>query len=619
MSDIPLIRLRSAIVIFVLNSFFVMYVSASPITISNDSPAKIELGPHYQLLVDKQHKISITDILSVHHKAIFQPLPEGKYNLGYRPETHWFQVDINNVSDDQIDRLLEFHFPLLDSLSTYLVDKSSNLILSHYQTGDKQAFNERYYQHPNFVLPLSLPAQTNLSLYIRIRTEGSMTAGSSLWQPEIFPEQNRTEYFYINLYIGLLVGLICYNLLLFLSLREISYFYYVLFASSILLAVGSFNGLWFELIWPNMPLWHNLSVPIGFSLTGVFAALFSRSFLQTPTKAPLLDKAFSFVALAFTLTILASPFTSLLVIAPAISMIAIALALTSIVSGITLSIRGDRFALIYLIAWVIFMLGTVLFSARNVGWVPSNTLTRYSIVLGSALEMILLSFALAQRINFFRTENDKSRQQAFQSHSKLIEVLRNSEIDMTQRVKKRTQALVNANKKLLAQEHELKKLAHYDSLTGLANRALIIEQLNLLINHCKREQTKLAVLFLDLDNFKPINDEFGHKAGDELLVATADKLRYILRDSDVVGRLGGDEFIVLLESSDGAINAEEVAEKIKDTVSQPVTINGISMQVAVSIGIAIYPDDGDSADSLMSISDDAMYLDKGKQKNVRAE
>lgn len=619
MSDIPLIRLRSAIVIFVLNSFFVMYVSASPITISNDSPAKIELGPHYQLLVDKQHKISITDILSVHHKAIFQPLPEGKYNLGYRPETHWFQVDINNVSDDQIDRLLEFHFPLLDSLSTYLVDKSSNLILSHYQTGDKQAFNERYYQHPNFVLPLSLPAQTNLSLYIRIRTEGSMTAGSSLWQPEIFPEQNRTEYFYINLYIGLLVGLICYNLLLFLSLREISYFYYVLFASSILLAVGSFNGLWFELIWPNMPLWHNLSVPIGFSLTGVFAALFSRSFLQTPTKAPLLDKAFSFVALAFTLTILASPFTSLLVIAPAISMIAIALALTSIVSGITLSIRGDRFALIYLIAWVIFMLGTVLFSARNVGWVPSNTLTRYSIVLGSALEMILLSFALAQRINFFRTENDKSRQQAFQSHSKLIEVLRNSEIDLTQRVKKRTQALVNANKKLLAQEHELKKLAHYDSLTGLANRALIIEQLNLLINHCKREQTKLAVLFLDLDNFKPINDEFGHKAGDELLVATADKLRYILRDSDVVGRLGGDEFIVLLESSDGAINAEEVAEKIKDTVSQPVTINGISMQVAVSIGIAIYPDDGDSADSLMSISDDAMYLDKGKQKNVRAE
>lgn len=619
MSDIPLIRLRSAIVIFVLNSFFVMYVSASPITISNDSPAKIELGPHYQLLVDKQHKISITDILSVHHKAIFQPLPEGKYNLGYRPETHWFQVDINNVSDDQIDRLLEFHFPLLDSLSTYLVDKSSNLILSHYQTGDKQAFNERYYQHPNFVLPLSLPAQTNLSLYIRIRTEGSMTAGSSLWQPEIFPEQNRTEYFYINLYIGLLVGLICYNLLLFLSLREISYFYYVLFASSILLAVGSFNGLWFELIWPNMPLWHNLSVPIGFSLTGVFAALFSRSFLQTPTKAPLLDKAFSFVALAFTLTILASPFTSLLVIAPAISMIAIALALTSIVSGITLSIRGDRFALIYLIAWVIFMLGTVLFSARNVGWVPSNTLTRYSIVLGSALEMILLSFALAQRINFFRAENDKSRQQAFQSHSKLIEVLRNSEIDLTQRVKKRTQALVNANKKLLAQEHELKKLAHYDSLTGLANRALIIEQLNLLINHCKREQTKLAVLFLDLDNFKPINDEFGHKAGDELLVATADKLRYILRDSDVVGRLGGDEFIVLLESSDGAINAEEVAEKIKDTVSQPVTINGISMQVAVSIGIAIYPDDGDSADSLMSISDDAMYLDKGKQKNVRAE
>jgi len=590
------------------------YAVATPLLLDSQYPQPIELGPHYLLYVDSQHSATIEDILSPKNAIEFSPLVKGKFNLGYRPETHWFKVSVNNASPHELKQLLEFNFPLLDDIGVYVVNKTSQRILSRYDGGDTRPFHRRVYQHPNFIFPLTLPAQTKFDFYFRIKSKGSMTAGATLWQPDIFPEQNRLEYFYISLYIGLLIGLMAYNLLLFFSLSEVTYLFYVLFSGSMLFAIGSFNGLWFELLWPNLPLWHNLSVPISFGLTGLFAALFSKSFLQTISNAPTLNHAFSFIAFAFASTALASPFVSLLYIAPIISVCALALAATSIFSGLILSLKGDRFALIYLIAWVLFMIGTALFSARNVGWLPNTVWTRYGIVFGSALEMILLSFALAQRINYLSQESHNSRQETFKTKNSLIEVLKNSERELLHRVKKRTEALEDANQKLLNQEDELKKLAHYDPLTGLANRTLITEQLHLLITRCKREKIKLAVLFLDLDGFKAVNDKYGHKIGDDLLVSVANRLRKALRNSDVIGRLGGDEFIVLIETGNGELEPEQVATKIKKSLSQRVSIDGYSVQIGVSIGIAVYPDDGESLDTLMSVSDTKMYSDKNARK-----
>ena len=608
-------KFNSTLSILAVISLFSNAVAA-PIILDSQSSQAIELGPHYQLYVDKQHSLTIEDILSPRNAIEFSALVNGKFNLGYRQETHWFKVSLNNSAPHELKQLLEFNFPLLDDIGVYIVNATSNRILSRYDGGDTRPFSRRVYQNPNFIFPLTLPAQTKFDFYFRIKSKGSMTAGATLWQPDIFPEQNRVEYFYITLYIGLLIGLMAYNFLLFFSLQEVSYLYYVLFSGSMLFAIGSFNGIWFELLWPTLPLWHNLSVPISFGLTGMFAALFSKSFLQTISNAPTLNQFFSFIALAFGLAVIASPFISLLYIAPIISACAIALAATSILSGLILSARGDKFALIYLIAWILFMVGTAIFAARNVGWLPNTIWTRYGIVFGSALEMILLSFALAQRINYLSQESHNSRQETFKTKNSLIAVLKNSERELLHRVKKRTEALETANQKLLVQEDELKKLAHYDPLTGLANRTLVTEQLSLLLTRCKREKIKLAVLFLDLDGFKAINDKYGHQIGDNLLISVSNRLRKILRDSDIIGRLGGDEFIVLIETGDGTLKPEQVAEKIKKSISRRISIDGYSVGVGVSIGIAIYPTDGESIDTLMSVSDTNMYSDKNDRKKA---
>jgi len=591
-------------------------VFAEPIVLDSQNPHPIELGPHYQLYVDRQHVTSIEDILSSKNVIEFSPLVDGKFNLGYRPETHWFKVSLNNSSPNELKQLLEFNFPLLDDIGVYIVNATSKRILSRYDGGDTRPFGRRVYQNPNFIFPLTLPSQTKFDFYFRIKSKGSMTAGATLWQPDIFPEQNRLEYFYISLYIGLLIGLMAYNLLFFFSLQEISYLYYVLFSGSMLFAIGSFNGLWFELLWPSLPLWHNLSVPISFGFTGLFAALFSKSFLQTDSTAPILNQAFSFIGLAFALTVISSPFVSLLYIAPVISVCAIVLAFTSIFAGITLSIKGDKFAFIYLIAWILFMIGTVAFAARNVGWLPDTLWTRYGIVFGSALEVILLSFALAQKMNYLSQENHNSRQETLKAKNNLIVVLRHSERELLHRVKQSTEALEDANQKLLIQEDELKKLAHYDPLTGLANRTLLTEQLRLLLTRCKREKTKLAVLFLDLDDFKAINDKYDHQIGDDLLVSIAKRLRKTLRESDVIGRLDADKFIVLVETENGELTPSRVAEKIKKSLSKRVGIDGYSVQVGVSIGIAIYPEDGESLDTLISVSNAKMFSDKKARKKA---
>ncbi len=589
---------------------FLPVQAQTPAIILTDSNNAIELGSSYQLLIDAEHTLTIQDILSDTIQHQFNTLPNDRYNLGYQPETHWFKTTIVNQSHYEIPRLLELHFPLLDDVSVFIINIDDNTVSAQFNVSDTVPFEQRIYQHPNFIFPVDFRPQSNTDIYFRIRTQGSMTAGATLWEAETFQAQSRKQHFYINLYLGLLIALVSYNLFLFVSIRETSYLWYVLFAGSMLLAIGSFNGLWFELLWPKSPIWHNLSVPIGFSFVIFFAALFSKSFLQTNKDGPIFDKLFSILVIVSALSALASPFISLLYIAPFLSLCGIVLAFTSIGAGISLSIKNKPYARYYLMAWIFFMVGALLFALRNLGWIPSNIFTRHGIVFGSALEMILLSLALAERINFFRDERDNARQETLLSDEKLINVLRDSEKKLASHVEVRTQALTLSNKKLLEQEDKLKKLAHYDSLTGLANRTLISEQLQLLLSQCKREKTNLAVLFLDLDGFKEINDNYGHKAGDDLLIATADKLRYVLRGSDVIGRLGGDEFIILMTAHNGEFNPQEVAEKIDIHIDQPVIIDDVSMQVGVSIGIAIYPDDGDNFDTLLSASDKAMYVDK---------
>lgn len=167
----------------------------------------------------------------------------------------------------------------------------------------------------------------------------------------------------------------------------------------------------------------------------------------------------------------------------------------------------------------------------------------------------------------------------------------------------------------LAQE-TIQRQATQDALTGLPNRNLTLDRLSQLLSNCRRTTSMFAVLFMDLDHFKLINDSLGHVAGDELLVKTAQRIKSALRDSDTVGRMGGDEFIVLLDCISSIEDVVSVANSILAAVSQPLMVAGHTLQTTASIGITIYPMDGASPETLLKNADNAMYEAKKNGRNT---
>lgn len=163
---------------------------------------------------------------------------------------------------------------------------------------------------------------------------------------------------------------------------------------------------------------------------------------------------------------------------------------------------------------------------------------------------------------------------------------------------------------LHAKQRELAHLATHDALTGLPNRVLFMEQLERAIEDATQRREGLAVLFVDLDRFKQINDQFGHAIGDKVLVAVAGRLKQVLSAADVVARLGGDEFIVLIEGQRAADGAQAVASRVVNALNEELRVDGQSMTVGASIGISEFPDDSGTAEEMLLNADAAMYAAK---------
>jgi diguanylate cyclase (GGDEF)-like protein len=162
----------------------------------------------------------------------------------------------------------------------------------------------------------------------------------------------------------------------------------------------------------------------------------------------------------------------------------------------------------------------------------------------------------------------------------------------------------------------LESLALNDPLTGLANRRLLAERMSMALAHARRHKSAMAVVYLDLDGFKQVNDTLGHGTGDVLLKMVAERLVATVREEDTVARLGGDEFIVALWEVRDADRAATVALKVIAAVSQPYEIGGHSVSITTSAGIGIYPVHGEDADTLMKSADLALYEAKRAGKNA---
>ena len=164
-------------------------------------------------------------------------------------------------------------------------------------------------------------------------------------------------------------------------------------------------------------------------------------------------------------------------------------------------------------------------------------------------------------------------------------------------------------------EAELSHIAHYDALTGIPNRVLLADRMKQAIAQAAREHSMMAVCYLDLDGFKPVNDTLGHEAGDQVLIEVAKRIGNTIRGGDTVARLGGDEFVALLLGQEKGEDCLAMLERLLKAIAQPIDVKGQSITLGASVGVSIYPRDEENPDILLGQADRAMYAAKQSGKN----
>jgi diguanylate cyclase (GGDEF)-like protein len=541
---------------------------------------------------------------------------EAGLNFGYSQSVWWVKIDLQRPLEGIPDWLLEVAFPQLDRIDFFGADGE------HFVAGDTLPAASRQIMHRHFVFPVFAPrsglavpstndatarTDTPSTVYLRIASEGILIVPLTLWHSAAFHTEAQSSYVLLTLLYGAILMLGLFNLLLFKDFGDYVYLNFALYAFAIVFAQFSVNGFAAEMLWPRLPEWGNIAPLYGAAICGCFGMLFIRRFLDTVRTAPLFDGAILAFSGLFALGVFTPLFLSAPLVSIQLSFVATGGLLVSLLAagqGIRQGAASARWLLLAGAPLFVSVACTVL---RNLNILPVNFLTLHGVRISIVFHVFVLSYALAQRISATQRERDALQSEAIKTRQQLVDSLLQSEQQLESRVTERTEALEQANARLRENERQLKDAAHSDPLTGLANRLLLDVHLQQAIQTARRDKSTFALLLIDLDKFKPVNDTYGHAIGDDVLRTVALRLRKTVREMDTVARLGGDEFVIVLRSVSNQHDVELVAKKITQAVAQPIKVLGVPVEIGASVGIALFEPGLIVLGDLLRRADSAMY------------
>ncbi|MEG3190759.1 sensor domain-containing diguanylate cyclase [Lysobacter sp. D1-1-M9] len=572
--------------------------------------SQVSLSTHLQYFHDSDGDADLATVVRRARQQRFLPLPSDNAAFGFQTGAFWFHADLVNRRADEQRWLLVQEYALSDRLDVYLRYADGHVV--HQAGGDHLAFAERSirYRHPNFWL--ELPVGEPVDLFVRVRSQSSMQVPLTLFTPTAFTEKSRDAQLGIGLYYGILLALFIYNLVLWLTLRDASYFWYLFHVTAFGLVLFTLNGLGFEHLWPDSAWLADKSVPLSICLAQIGMQQFTRTFLGLGERWRLGDRVgLGLIAFFVIFGIAATqlPYS----IATPIASLAVFVNIVWIAAATVVAVRrGYRPARIFLLAWAMFLLGTVLFVALAFGLLPKTFVTEYGVQIGSALEMLLLSVALGHRYAALRSANER--------------IVREAKQQLEHKVQQRTTELRSALGQLEDAHTRLRETSQRDGLTGLHNRTHFHNALEALVAKARREQQPLSLLMIDLDYFKMINDHYGHLVGDECLRWAAHAIGKALRPHDaLLARFGGEEFVAALPGQD-LQRATGVAEQLRQQLRERTCSSG-EHSIAVSASIGVHMLDTRSLDrnveevidEALQAADQALYVAKAHGRDcVRA-
>lgn len=532
--------------------------------VAQEQPARIDGEFSHDSVVPDMYVLEdaagTMDFDAVRASTAFRPVPAIGTNFGFTRSTWWVRFTLDNPGEDDRHILLREDYPLIDYLELWAPERDGGW--RHTATGDRTAFSTREFVHRDFIFDLDVPARSQRTFYLRAHSGGPVDLSLSVNGPHALISTLSIEQLAYGAYYGGFVVLVLYNFFIFLIVRDRAFIFYLLYAASYGLYFAVHNGLAFQLLWPESPAWGNQALLVMLSFTLIFGMQFTRTFLDSLSFAPRLDKFAIATQVLAGVGLVASfflPYSVLILPIAVLTVVITALILTLGTLGLVMGYKPARF---FMIAWGMLLVGVLAYMLKVFGVLPHNMLTQNGFQAGSLVEMVLLSLALASRVR------------------------------------------------------ELQRQSRTDTLTRVPNRRFFDEVASAEFDRAKRGNGAMALLVIDIDHFKQFNDRHGHARGDAVLRLVADKLSIGVRRGDSVCRYGGEEFAVILPgttSEDAAMVSESLRSMIESTLP-------LDAPVTISIGVASTRDrDFASIDELFQAADRALYRakDLGRNRVVR--
>ncbi|MFI3157534.1 MAG: diguanylate cyclase [Methylococcaceae bacterium] len=574
-----------------------------------DQPST-SLTEYFAVLEDPNLTLTLDDVQKPDIAGRFKAgqAPAAALNYGYSRSAYWLRLTLRNTGGLPLERILEIGYARLADVQFH--QPRADGTYQSLTTGSLMPFATRPYKNRFFVFPLMLPAHSEQVYYLRLQAMSSILVPARLWEAQAFHAYERNDYIAQAWYFGMATAMILFNLLLFITLRDAIYLLYVNFVTCMILSMAAQNGLTKEFLWLDSPQWSIISTATGYSLTIAAMLVFMRRMLNTEKVIPKFDRWLKVLVGCFLLLPMLFVVSAQTFLKPAVQLYGIML-IVIIGIGLYCAFKRQRSAYFFVGAFALFCFGGVIGIMTALKLLPVNLLTINALQFGSALEMLLLAIALADRFNVIRREKENAQREALEAQQLLVENLKSSEHILEARVAARTDELQLLNRKLEA-------LSTTDGLTGIANRRRFDEVLKKEWSRAERQSQPLALAMIDVDWFKNYNDHYGHQSGDQCLSIVAEVLAAnICRTGDLVARYGGEEFAFIAPSTDG-ITALDMARKVcaaLQSLALPHLMSGYGW-VTVSIGVAaIVPQEGLAPDILLKAADEALYCAKEQGRN----
>ncbi len=463
--------------IYIVFAYFISYSVYSQNIISfSEETELIELdGKKVTFFEDKEHRYSLKKILA-QSDTLFKEVEQDIPNFANTTSIVWGKFSVKNVTQKQL--LFELANPLLDNW-TFFYSNSDNSYDS-LNLGAKQIFSTRPFQLNNFVIPLSFESDNQTkTFYFKVRSEYPIELPMKIATSKKLTETNHVYDILYGIYFGFLIVMTLYNFFIFISTRDKTYFYYVLYISSIVVLYGNFKGYSFQFLWGNIPSL-NYYLPTLVSLVSIFILLFSTSFLNTKKlfkKTHITAYIFMGVFMLLVILNLAQQYG---IAAPISQVFSLLLSFYILFVAFYSYFKGVKIARFFALAWFVFLVGLIIFMLQVLGVIASTPLTQNAVIIGSAIEVVLLSFALADRINVYKKQKEEAQQEALETtkaHKKLV-TEQNKVLEV--KIKEATEELSISNKELNSSNEELNAMLEtvQDQKNTIQERSAEIEAIN---------------------------------------------------------------------------------------------------------------------------------------------